>query len=217
LLGGCETNFSVPELPDVSLDRLTREAAKYDLVIVGEPDPSTCHRLLTGPSQIDTIGQMPASVLIARQPRCPLRRMLLITSGYEIDDTAVDWTIRLAQPSSAAITVLAVAPDNPALCYPSGRAECSLADWLATDTSLGRQLRRIAQRLDHWGTQGILRFRQGPPDRQILCEVREDNYDLIVMAADLSGRWLKWLPGELVEPLLAGVDRPVLFAKSGTL
>jgi nucleotide-binding universal stress UspA family protein len=143
--------------------------------------------------------------------------MLLITSGYEIDDTAVDWTIRLAQPSSAAVTVLAVAPDNPALCYPSGRAECSLADWLATDTSLGRQLRRIAQRLDHWGTQGILRFRQGPPDRQILCEVREDNYDLIVMAADVSGRWLKWLPGELVEPLLVGVDRPVLFAKSGTL
>jgi nucleotide-binding universal stress UspA family protein len=125
----------------------------------------------------------------------------------------VDWIIRLAQPSNAAVTVLAIVPDMPAICNQAVRMPCGLADWLATDTALGRQLRRIAQRLENWGAESTLRFRQGSPERQIQREVVEENYDLIVIASDPPSWWLRRLLGELVTPLLQWANQPVLVAK----
>jgi nucleotide-binding universal stress UspA family protein len=120
----------------------------------------------------------------------------------------------LITPNNAAVTVLAVVPDMPAMCSPGAYRQSNMAIWLASDTSLGRQLRQIAQRLRNWGTEGTLRFRQGAPEQQIQYEVVEGDYDLIVMAADDTSWWSRRLLGELVTPLLRGTDRPVLIAKS---
>ncbi len=198
---------------DATFKDLTEAAEGYDLVVFGEPDQSLAERLLSGSADLKASELVRTSLLISRRPRWPLRRMLLITRGYETDDVAVDWAIRLAQPSNAAVTVLAVLPDMPAMCNQAARMQCGLADWLATDTPLGRQLRRIVHRLVNWGTEGTLRFRQGSPDRQIQCEVAAGDYDLILIAADHSSWWLRRLLGELVCPLLRWTDRPVFVAK----
>jgi nucleotide-binding universal stress UspA family protein len=218
LLGGDGADACTLARGDATLDELTLETTHgYDVVILGETDQSLIERLVSGSLELKILERIAASLLIARHPRWPIRRLLLITRGGETDEAAVDWTVRLAQPSGATVTVLAVAPDMPAMCRETARARYGLADWLATDTILGRQLRRIAQRLDHWGTEGTLRFRQGPPGRQIGCEVIEGDYDLIVIAPDPPGIWLRRLQGELVvSPLLGKTDRPVLIAKLKT-
>ncbi len=217
LLGGHLNDFQRLAPAGATFDDLVEEAGhSHDLVVFGEPDQSLIERLFSGSADLKASELVPTSVLIARRPRWPLKRMLLITRGHETDDVAVDWIIRLAQPSNAAVTVLAVVPDMPAICDPAARLQCGLADWLATDTTLGQQLRRIAQRLVNWGTESTLRFRQGSPERQIQCELAERDYDLIVIAADHSSWWLRRLLGELVTPLLGWVDRPVLVAKPRT-
>ena len=217
LLGGNDADSCAIVRADGTLDELTGEATHgYDVVILGETDQPLIERLISGSVELRILERIAASLLIARHPRWPIRRLLLITRGGETDEAAVDWAVRLAQPSSATVTVLAVAPEMPAMCQETTRARYGLADWLATDTILGRQLRRIAQRLDHWGTEGTLRFRQGPPDRQIGYEVIEGDYDLIVIAPDPPGIWLRRLQGELVGPLLGKTDRPVLIAKLKT-
>jgi nucleotide-binding universal stress UspA family protein len=214
LLGGDATDSCTIARCYATLDDLRPETTHgYDVVVLGETDQSLIERLVSGTVERKILERIAASLLIARYPRWPIRRLLLITRGGETDEAAVDWTVRLAQPSSATVTVLAVAPDMPAMCRETVRAQYGLADWLATDTILGRQLRRIAQRLDHWGAEGTLRFRQGPPDRQIGYEVIEGEYDLIVIAPDPPGMWLRRLQGELVGPLLGKTDRPVLIAK----
>jgi nucleotide-binding universal stress UspA family protein len=217
VLGGAGADSCTIARSDATSDDLSPETTRgYDLVVLGQTDQSPLERLVSGVAELKILERITSSLLIARHPRWPIRRLLLITRGGETDEAAVDWTVRLAQPSSATVTVLAVAPDMPAMCRETIRAQYGLADWLATDTILGRQLRRIAQRLDHWGAEGTLRFRQGPPDRQIGYEVIEGNYDLIVIAPDPPDMWLRRLQGELVGPLLAKTDRPVLIAKLKT-
>jgi nucleotide-binding universal stress UspA family protein len=214
LLSGQLTDYHDAAHPGVPAEDLIEEAKHgYDLIILGEAHPSLLERLVSGPAGVKHARHMSASVLVARQPRWPLKQMLLVTRGCPADDVAVDWATCLARLSQAAVTVLAVVPYVPAAYRQAGRLECGLADWLATDTILGRQLRQMARRLDHWGTAGMLRFRQGPPDRQIQHEVLEGDYDLIVVAADARGRWRRRLQGELVSALLRCTDRPILVAK----
>jgi nucleotide-binding universal stress UspA family protein len=187
----------------------------YDLVILGEPGQRATERLLSSPATAGPLQPTPTSLLIAQRPRWPLKRILLVTRGYETEDAAVDWITRLAQPSRAAVTVLAVVPEMPTTTSNlAPRMQCGLADWLATDTALGQQLRRISQRLANWGTAGTLRFRQGPPKQQIRCEIAEEDYDLIVVANDHSSWWLHQLLGELIPDLLSWTDRPIMIVNS---
>ena len=213
LLGGQLTDFRTATKGDATLDDLIKAAHSYDLVIFGEPDQALIQRLLSGAADLKAAEQMPSSVLIAHQPRLKLHHILLIIRGQEIDNVAVDWAVRLAQTGQANVTVLAVASHMPATCDHVTRMQHGLAQWLATDTTLGRQLRRIAQHLVSWETKGTLRFRQGPAESQVQREVIEGDYDLIVIAADPSSWWSRRLLGELVTPLLRWVDRPVLVAK----
>lgn len=192
------------------------ERAGYDLVILGEPHPSLVERLLSGPVGRGVADRVPTSLLVTQRPGWPLRRILLVMRGEERDDVAVDWIVRLAQPSSATVTVLAVVPPLPAMYRDVARMEQGLAALLATDTALGRQMRRVARRLVNSEIEGTLQLRQGPPDWQIRREVAEGDYDLIAIAAEDHGRWLRRLLGEVVGSLLRWADRPVLIAKPTT-
>lgn len=193
-----------------SITGVTGEAGTgQELVIFAAPDQSPINRLFFGPAEARAVMQIPTSILIARRPRWPLRRILFVTRGCDMDGVAVRWVVDLAGASRTAVTVLVIQPplsavDSQALCR---------ADWLASDTPLGRQLRQLAKGLGYWQTEGRLHFRPGLPGYQVKTEVTEGDPDLIVMAADPENWWLRRLVGEVVRPLLHWIDRPVLVAK----
>lgn len=198
-----------------SISDLAAAACGHDLVVFAEPDQSLMKKLLVGPLGCQAAERIPTSVLLARQPRWPIEKILLVTRGQEgIDDQAIDWLIRLVQATSATVTVLGIVLPMPAVYQ---RAVTQLpegpAGWLSTDTPLGRQLVHISNRLENWRIEGMLRFREGTPEQQVRREVACNNYDLIVIAPDPRDWWLRRLIGELVEPLLHWIDRPVLIAK----
>jgi nucleotide-binding universal stress UspA family protein len=208
-LNDCSSSNST----SITFDDLIEEAEhSYDLVVFGEPCQSLAERLLSGSADCRAAARIPTSVLIARCPRWPLRKILFVTRGQMLDNLAVSWVISLAQPSRATVTVLALQPPMSAMDTQAlyGRG---LSDWLETDTPLGGQLRRIVARLVDWELTGMLRFRHGLSGWQIKSEMAEGDYDLIIVAADPTNWWLRRLLGELVNPLLNWVDRPVLVAK----
>lgn len=198
------------------LSALTKEGghADCDLVVFGQ----RCHPLIRcllsrpategGPALRK--GAFPFGILVAQQPRWPLERILLVVCGESADDVAVDWVLRLARPSAAAVTALAVVPPVPAMYHGLSGMRQGLAALLATDTALGRQMHHVARRLADCKVDGTLRLRQGVPDQQICREVVEEEYDLIVMATEPC-RWrLRQLKGDPVCKLLSWVDRPLL-------
>lgn len=187
----------------------------HDLVICGESCQPLIDRLLFGQADCRVTDQIPTSLLIVRGVRWPLKRILLVVRHecVETNEVALEWVRRLARPSDAVVTVLAIAPPVPAMYSHMGRMQQGLTALLNTDTVLGREMRQIARQLSDWEIDGTLRLRQGATGWQLRLEVAAGDYDLIVMGADRSNRWLRWLTGGQINPLLRWADRPVLIAK----
>lgn len=215
LLGAHISYSHTPAGTGVALDALVGEVGRagYDLVIFGERDQSLVERLLLGRTDCRAAEQVPTSLLIARRPRWPLRRVLLIIRGEEGDNAVVDWIVRLAGPSDAAVTILTVIPPVPAMYHGMARMQQGLMAVLASDSTLGRQMRRAAQQLADWEIKSTLRLCQGPLDWLIHREMVQGDYDLVAVAAERHCPWLRWLLGELVTPVLRWADRPVLITR----
>jgi nucleotide-binding universal stress UspA family protein len=206
------------------VDALDKEAGYvgHDLVVFAESDQLLVERLLSYPTDGKTSERMLSSLLLARQPRWPLRKILLVIRGKELDDSAVDWVVRLAGPSGAAVTVLTTVLPAPATYGREARSQPGLNALLTTDTALGQQMRRVAQRLVNWEIESTLRLCQGLPGQRIRREIAEGDYDLIAVAAEPSGlsprtkpqgQWSHQLPGELALSLLRWSNQPVLIAR----
>lgn len=216
LLHGNVDTFSLPNQQSPSLAQLAEAAGcGHDLVIFGEPNQSLLRRLLSGPSGCQAAERIPTSVLIARQPRWPIKKVLFVTRGMAgVDDIAIDWLVRVVRASNAAVTILGVVMPMPVFFqHAITQLPEGAAGWLTTDTPLGHQLQRIDEKLSSRNIQSRLRFRDGTPEQQILREVAHDAYDLLVLADDPHNWWERRLVGSLIDPLLRKIHRPVLVVK----
>jgi nucleotide-binding universal stress UspA family protein len=195
------------------------DCGQSDLAILGQPDHALVRRLLSGNASESTSyprrGTIPFAVVTARQPRWPLKKILLVLCGEDREDAATEWVLRLARHSNSAVTVLAVVPPVPAM-HSRPPLAYGLPELLTAGSPLGRQMRRVARNLVDWEIEGTLRLRQGSPDGQICQEVVSGNYDLIAVTDKPCRWWLRWLEGDLIGHLLHWIDRPVLVAKPTT-
>ena len=186
----------------------------YDMIIWGEPEQSPGQRLLSGPAYRKAMKRLAPSLLVARKPHWPLRRLLLLIQDEPGPNPAVDWVVRLAWLSGALVTVLTVVPPVPAMYGRYPRMQQGLNALLTTNTSLGRQMRRVSQQFVNWEVEATLLLRQGIPDQEIRSEVVKGDYDLIAVADQSCGGWRHWLMRDWIASLLSWVDKPVLIAKN---
>lgn len=160
------------------------------------------------------IDRASGSVLFARHPRWPLRRILLVVRLDDSDRAALSWVRRLAVPVWTSVTILPVAPPFPRLYQRRVPSLASVEALMGPESEPGRRLQENAAELRRGHLQGDIHCHAGSPIDQVRREVTAHGYDLILMADEPSGRMHRWLMGELVGPLLSWVDRPVLVAKS---
>jgi len=190
------------------------ECGGYILVIIHRQDQSLLQRLFIGQPACKLMDQTRASLLMVRQPRWPIKKILLIIRDGGVDDqAAIDWTVHIAKSSNTTVTILPIIPPVPHMYDGVPAMRHSLPALLNTDTLLGRELRHLACRLVDWEIEGTLRLRDEPPDWQVCNEVAEEDPDLIIIAAEPHNRLMRWLKGEMVNPLMCWADRPVLIAK----
>ncbi|MCB9420261.1 MAG: universal stress protein [Ardenticatenaceae bacterium] len=208
LLNGRLQHLVLPEQKAVTA--VARAAAHTDLIILDEPEQSLAARLCLGRPGQKFAAQMPASVLVARQPLWPLRQLLLVLRLDNQDETAVIWAKRLAQTSGAAVTILPLVPSLPAMYAPRSNGVAAL---LSSQTAAGQQVRQVAKQLNEARITAVIHLRQGEPDGQISREIEAGLHDLVVIGAEPTIKWQRWLLGDLVSPLLSWITHPVLVAK----
>jgi nucleotide-binding universal stress UspA family protein len=216
LLDGTLSYFEAIEGHQQAVDILVDKAdlLKADVIVFQAHDPSLLRRLLHKTGENKLVDRASASLLIARNPRWPLQKILLLLRSADADQFALDWCVRLASASRARVTVLPVIPPPPVVYNRDPRIQSNLSGLLNTDCPLGRKLRETAQRLVDSKIEGTLRLREEPLEWQIRAEVDEGNYDLIILAPDSGNRLRRWVLGDFVNPLLAWADRPVWIAKN---
>jgi len=208
--------FQTSERGKRALQALTLEVehGRYGLLIINRQDQSLLQRIFAGQPACKLMDQTKASLLIVHQPRWPIKKILLIIRDGGIEDqAAIDWTVHIAKSSSTTVSILPIIPPAPHMYDGAQAMRYSLPALLSTDTPLGRELRHLARRLVDWEIEGTLRLRDDPPDWQICNEVSEEDPDLIIIAAEPHNRLIRWLKGEMVNPLMCWADRPVLIAK----
>lgn len=161
------------------------------------------------------IKQIPASLLVLRNPRWPLRHILLVLRDSKFDPAAVTWTVQVASKSRAAVTVLPLVVPVPPIYAGINFEHRSLINLLGSTCPLGETLRRVSQSLAEKDIHGTLCLRDGTIVEQIQQEVEEHDYDLAIIAADAQPSIVRWMMGELVNPLLNLANIPTLLAKPG--
>ncbi len=211
LLGGQTAYLEMSETNGI--DTFKQAACACDLAVFGEPTPTLTTWLRHGRTACKAAQQTPTSILIARQPRWPIQKILLVLRVEATDQAAVNWVCRLARPSGADVTILPIVPSLPAMYSQGAQVQTELGVLLSPNTPSGRQIRHLAQQFVEWEITGTMRLRQGEPNWQIQTETTETAYDLVVIGAEPHPRWQRWLLGELVSPLLRWAFMPVLVAK----
>ena len=199
---------------DDVLEALGQQATQpTDLVAWQEPTRSWLSQFFHGSLAQELIHYIPTSILLALQPRWPLRHLLLVIKGDEGEEAALSWVLRLAQPVKATVTLLAVTPAHPWLYNREGRALQGLAALLEPDTPLAQQARQMAQQITQAGLQGELRLRQGPPVEQICQEITTNDPDLVIAVSrpEPPSSW----SGDPVASLLHSINHPLLLVRSG--
>jgi len=176
-----------PEKPSPSLHLLVFPGSRPNVdeqstYVQALAELSLIRRLLLGPVDQQTVDQIPTSLLLVRGFRWPLQRILLVVRQHstETNEAALEWATSLARPAQAAVTVLAVAPPAPALCSREEGMQQGLTALLSADTTLGREMHRVARHLVDRDVEATLRLRQGPPGWQLRLEVAAGDYDLII-------------------------------------
>lgn len=184
-----------------------------ELVILGEFEGPILEKSIKGPPEYKLTDKLPSSLLVVRQPSWPLKHILLILRNDARDETAVDWTVTLARLSGAYVTILPLTLKLPALDNWDSPVRCSIDTILTSETTFGKKLRFVAQRLANSEISAVLRLRQEPPTWQIRFELLENEYDLIVINSEPQDDLWHWILDELVNPLLSWTDRSVLVTK----
>ena len=187
--------------------------AKCDLIVLGEPKQPWLKTLLSGWVHAQDIARSPSSILLAREPRWPIKHILLILRIERTDEASVAWLSRLARPGETTVTILPIVPSLPSFYRVGKNVQTGLDVLLSPNTISGQKLRCLAQRCMQQNIDTQIRLRQGEPNRQIQDEVEERDPDLVLIGAEPYGRFYHLLLGEQVAPLLRWIDRPLLIAQ----
>jgi nucleotide-binding universal stress UspA family protein len=160
------------------------------------------------------IGTLPVAVMMVREPRETLERILLCTGGTELSEKVIKLGALLASSAHAKATLLYVTGTVPSMYTGLDEMEETMEEVLDSDTPLARHMRRGAEILNEHGVQGELEQRHGTVAEGILREAKRGNFDLIVLGSSEASKSVKgWLMGNITQRVIDEADCPVLVVK----
>ena len=189
----------------------------YDLVAVGALGKRGVTRFMLG-STAERVARFAAvPVLIVQGVRESVSRVLICTAAGEPGLSSVSFGGRVARLVGAQATVLHVMSQVPAApgIPPASleHLEASADVLIAQHTLEGLHLEQALAILQGQGVTADARVRHGLVVDEILVEVCEGDYDLVVVGAHPSVGLMRFLLDDIAHQIISHTDRPVLVAK----
>jgi nucleotide-binding universal stress UspA family protein len=183
-------------------------ANKYDIIVVGS------RRRNASSHTYEIIKAVEPSVLVAIGRRDQLSRILLCSGGKHFIDDAVRLTGPLAAALHAEVTLFHVMAEPPAIYAHLTELEEDVSALLASGSELGRNLVAEKKALEKHGVVVNVRVRHGFIIDQLLDEIREGDYDLIVTGSSRArGPLQHYIMGDVTQRILASAECSVLVVR----
>jgi nucleotide-binding universal stress UspA family protein len=159
------------------------------------------------------VQQLETSTLIVKQPQWPIKNILLVIKNEICDETAINWAVRLAKTSHAAVTVLPIIIPIPEMYKQRAREHINVSSLLSSNSILGRKTLKTMRRFMEQDIEVDISLSNETPFWQAWYEIKNKSYEIILIAADPSNWLLRWAGGELAASVLEWADQPVLISK----
>jgi nucleotide-binding universal stress UspA family protein len=154
-------------------------------------------------------------VLVAIGEWARMKQFLVCTGGKEFIEGAIPLTGKLASAVGAAVTLLHVMAEPPAIYADLVRLEEDVDRLLESNSELGIHLRTQKQDLEKMGVPTQIHVRHGMVVDQVFAEARENSYDLIVTGSSRARGMLRhYIMGDLTRSILNHANCPVLVTRS---
>jgi nucleotide-binding universal stress UspA family protein len=192
--------------------RIVKEAGRgdYDMVVIsvsqigeGRQPVSSIHKSL--------LRNLPCCLMVVKNPKVALKRMLICTGGLQMTDTLVQVGAKVANATNSDVTLFHVAANVPSMYTGLKTIEETLKELLQTDTPVARHLRRGAEILAENDIQAELKLRHGSAVYEIVREIDRLNYDMVVIGASGANTMIKeWFYGNITQDIVDAVGIPIL-------
>ena len=196
---------------------------RYDLVVIGAVCKNPLQRLLDrwwisvhAYRAHKIIESVSPPVLVVFCDRPALRRILLCTDGDVYFDEAIQFTGKIAQPVGAVVNLFHVMPEPPAMYADLIRLEDDIDRVLESNSRLGKVLRHQKDLLEQLGIFGEIRLRHGDVIPELLKELQETEYDLVVSGTpQAESKLQRYMMGDVTREITHRAELPVLIIRTG--
>jgi nucleotide-binding universal stress UspA family protein len=188
---------------------------KYDFIVIGSRRTEASGHFWRSRRTYEIIKAVEPPVLVAIGACERISRILLCSGGKHFIDPAVRLTGTLAAALHAEVTLFNVMAEPPAIYAHLIELEEDVDALLRSGSELGRNLLAERKALEKLGVAVKVRIRHGFIVDQLLEEMREGNYDLIVSGSSRArGPLRHYIMGDVTEAILENGECSVLVARS---
>ena len=188
---------------------------KYDFIVIGSRRTEASGHFWQSRRTYEIIKAVEPPVLVAIGACERISRILLCSGGKHFIDPAVRLTGTLAAALHAEVTLFNVMAEPPAIYAHLIELEEDVDALLRSGSELGRNLLAEKKALEKLGVAVQVRVRHGFIVDQLLEEMREGNYDLIVSGSSRArGPLRHYIMGDVTEAILENAECSVLVARS---
>ena len=210
----CETQLRHGHAAEQILD----EAAEWqaDLIVVGRVGKRGLTRFSMGGTAARIVQYAPCSVLLVKEARPALRKILACTGGRQPGLRDVEAAGQLAAQTGAKVTVLHVM-SQVALTEIGYRPELEApaTELIGQHTREGQHLQTALNTLRVLGVRCAAKVRHGLVVDEIAAEARDGDYDLLVIGANAARGFSRWLLDDVTAHVLDEVQLPILVVRGG--
>ncbi|CAG0928752.1 Universal stress protein/MSMEI_3859 [Thermoflexales bacterium] len=197
-------------------EQILDEAAAWqaDLIVMGQLGRRGFTRFIMGGTATRIIQYARCSVLLVKGQRSALRNMLVCTAGGRPGLRDVETAGQLAAQAKAAVTVLHVM-SQVALSEKTYQPEleAAAAELIARQTREGLHLEAALNQLTSWGVSCAAKVRHGFVVDEIVAEVKDGDYDLLIIGANLARGLTRWLLDDVMAHVLERTQVPILVVR----
>jgi nucleotide-binding universal stress UspA family protein len=197
-------------------EQILDEAAEWqaDLIVLGRAGQRGLTRFIMGATANRILQYARCPVLLHKGSQVTLKKILVCTAGGEPGLRNVDAAGQVAEYVQAEVTVLHVMSqvalsDKAYLPDLAASAE----EMIERQTREGQHLQAAIDQLTARSVRGVPKVRHGFVVDEILAELQEGHYDLLIVGAHSAHGLTRWLLDDITADLLEETNLPVLVVR----